>query len=126
ELEDESDMLAAISREFRLARLAQVAAGKPHRAARGHVEPPEDVEQGGLAAAGGAQQDDELAPVDIEVHVTKRVHLDFPGPVGLAEAAHLEHRRLGLARSWIGGHRIEGTTFRSGRAARRNRCSGWP
>src|SRR5690606_15598149 len=66
------------------------------------------------------------APVDIEVHVTKRVHLDFAGPVGLAEAAHLEHRRLGLARSWIGGHRIEGTTFRSGRAARRNRCSGWP
>src|SRR5690606_25846274 len=111
ELEHEADMLATIARELGFARLAQLAAGEAHRAARGHVEPPEDVEQRGLAAAGGAEQHDELAALDVEIHVAQRVHLDFAGHVGLGEAARLEDRSPGIARSGFGGHRFEVTSF---------------
>ena len=61
---------ALLRRELVDARLVQ-----PDRAA-GHVQQPGDaVQRGGLAAAGRAEQGDELAPPDRQRDVAQRVHV---------------------------------------------------
>src|SRR5690606_1553295 len=60
--------------------------------ARGPVEEPEDVEQGGLARPGGADDGDVLAALDDEVDAPQRLHRRVPGE-GPGEAADVDDRR---------------------------------
>ena len=61
-----------------------------HVSARGQVEPAEDVEEGGLAAAGGAEEHDELLGSQLEVHAPQRVHLHLSHVVDLRDPPCLE------------------------------------
>src|SRR5262245_36626990 len=61
ELEDEPDVTPPIARQSRLAPAPQILSLEQHAPARGSVEPPEQVQQGRLADAGGADERDELA-----------------------------------------------------------------
>src|SRR5262249_58890203 len=68
---------------------------EPHDAARGPDQRPDQLEQRGLAAARGADQGDELVPLDGEVDVLQCGHAAGLGRVGLADALDpdLAHRR---------------------------------
>ena len=63
ELEDEADVVAAVLGELLVVGLAQFLPVIADVAGGGAVEPAEDIQQRGLAAARGAEQDDELAGV---------------------------------------------------------------
>jgi hypothetical protein len=84
ELEDEADVLAPVTRE-RVARRRPVERASPRYqltlARRGHVEAAEDVEQRRFAAAGGAEQHDELAVEELEIDAAQRLHRR-PRPCG--------------------------------------------
>ena len=58
-----------------------------------HVEAAEDVEERRFAAAGGAEQDDELAGEQVNIDAAQRLHLDFAHAIDFGEAAGLENRR---------------------------------
>ena len=100
-------MLAPIAGERALAGAAQGVVSKAHLTAGGHIQPTQNVEQRGLAAARGAQQHDELAAHDVQVNIVQRPHLHFPRLVGLAQIARMEHhggtrRRRGRGNKGIG------------------------
>src|SRR5690606_6317277 len=105
ELEDEADVVAPERRQLALGGGTEVVAGVADGAGRGAVEPAEDVEERGLPAAGGAEEDDELAREEVEVDAPERVDLDLAGPVHLRQAARLEHR---LARGVAGAEGVAG------------------
>ena len=92
-------MLAAIAGQRRVVELGELLAAIEHRAAGGHVEPAQNIEQRALAAARRAQQHDELAGVQLQVDAAQRVHVDFAHVIDLGEAAGGKHRlRIAVGR----------------------------
>src|SRR6185369_9643386 len=73
-----------------------VRAGEPVRAAVEAVEEPGDVEEGGLARAGGAHDGDELPPPDVEIEIAEDLVRAQAVPEGLPDAGHLDHSGLQL------------------------------
>ena len=98
ELKHEADVLAAVAGERGVVEFGELLPAVEHRAAGGHVEPAQDIEQRALAAAGRAQQHDELAGVQIEVDAAERVHVDFAHVIDLRQSAGGEND-LGLLSS---------------------------
>ena len=92
ELEDEADVLAPVLGQQPLAGADEIVVAEPCLAAGRRVQAAEDVEQCRLAAARRAEQDDELALTDIEVHGSQRDDVDFPNSVDLRQATRHEHR----------------------------------
>ncbi|OGA48064.1 MAG: hypothetical protein A3F74_14405 [Betaproteobacteria bacterium RIFCSPLOWO2_12_FULL_62_58] len=60
---------------------------KPHLARSRRIEPAENVQERGLAAARRSEQHDELTRTDPEIHAAQRVHLGRAHTVDLGEAA---------------------------------------
>jgi phosphoglycerate dehydrogenase-like enzyme len=79
-------VLAPKARELGLVGAGEVVVLEAQLAGLGDVEPAEDVEQRRLAAARWAEEHDELARADLEVHAAQRVHLGFAHAVDLGEA----------------------------------------
>ena len=88
----------------------QVASGRPghalpvdrHLPSGGDVERAHDVQQRRLAAARRSQHDDELALVDLEVHVVQRDHLErAPAVVPPADALEQDRGRHALAMAGV-------------------------
>jgi len=92
ELEDEPHVLAAVVGQRRIVPRRQVMVAEAHGASRRHVQPAEDVEQGGLAAAGGAEQGDEFAGVEFEIDPPQGVNLGLAGAEHAGDAAGDEDR----------------------------------
>src|SRR5262249_51755262 len=65
-LEDEADGVEAEASELPLAERCRVLPHDAHRAAGGDVDTADEVEKGGLSAAGWAGDGDELAAVNVE------------------------------------------------------------
>ena len=93
ELEHEADVAAPVGGQLGLARPAQVLLAEQHRARSGGIESAQDVEQGRLAAARGAQQDDELAAPDLQVDLAQGLDGEFAAAIGLAQSVDAKHRR---------------------------------
>jgi len=94
---------------------------------RGHVEATEDVEQRRLSAAGGAQQNHELACEQIQINATQRVHVDFAHVIHLRDPPRLEDRfaRLiaGARHGWYGRCASHGAAARESGRAEQNQFS---
>ena len=87
-------MLAPVGGEFGLARLTQGMVKKTHAAAAGHVQSPQNVQQGGFATAGGAPQNDGFAPAYLQIDVAQGVHLHIAAAVDLAQSPRYQHRGI--------------------------------
>jgi len=85
ELEDETDVFAAVAGKRRLVRADKVMIAEPCLSAGGGVEPAKDVEQGGLAAAGRTEQHEEFE--GLQIHRAQCDDRDFAHPVGLGQTA---------------------------------------
>jgi hypothetical protein len=57
-----------------------------------HLKPRDDPEERALAAAGGAEERDELALVDDEIDVAERGKRPLPAPIALAHSVELDQR----------------------------------
>src|SRR5690606_27345238 len=68
----------------------------PHISAARAVEATEDVEQGRLAAARGAEQDYEFTGVQVEIHAAQRMDLDLAHAIDTGEATGSEDSRRGI------------------------------
>src|SRR5690625_32000 len=90
ELKDEADVVASVIRQSRFVGVGEVDVAVHDAAAAGRIEAAEDVEEGGFAAARGAEQHDEFARVEVEIDAPQRVHLDLTHIVDLREVAHLK------------------------------------
>jgi len=99
ELEHEPDVLAPEPRQRLVVGRGEVVVQIQQLPARGRVEAAEDVQQGRLAAARCAEQDDELAGGEIQIHLAQGVHFDLAHLVHLAHAAYAEY---GLASHGLG------------------------
>jgi len=92
-LEHEADATVADLGAARVAEVADVQAGELVDAGVGLVEQPEDVEQGGLARAGRAQDRHPLARADLEVDAVQDGHGHLPAAVGAGQAPGAQDRR---------------------------------
>jgi hypothetical protein len=72
--------------------VGHVAAGQPDPSAAGRVEQPDHVEQGRLAAARGAEDDDERVVGDVQVDADERVDTDLADAVALADVVEVDAR----------------------------------
>ena len=72
ELEDEADVAPPVARQLVLVGVGEVGAAIDDAAGGADVEAAQDVEQRRLAAARGAEQDDQLALEQIEVDAAQR------------------------------------------------------
>ena len=88
--------------------------------ARGRaLEVGDGAQQGGLAAAGGADQGHELAGCDGEVHVHERLHRAVAGDEGEAQAASLDRRRSRVGRGRRAGLSSHVHSVRTGLGSQR-------
>ena len=87
ELEHETDVLAAPVRELAVAEAVDALAFYLDLATAGRVQPPDQVEQGGLAGARGPHQGDEIATRYFQVQTMQHGDLLGAALVGLAEVA---------------------------------------
>ena len=86
-LEDEADVLVAEACEVFLFEAADVGVAVAEGAGVGTVEGAEDLEEGGLAGAGGADDGDHLAPGYLERDVAQ----DLQGAIAFVEVEGLDH-----------------------------------
>ena len=84
-LEDEADLALAHAGAFRVGERGQVVAVEHHAAAIGTREPAQKIEESRLAAAGRADDADELALLHAEGNTAQRLDLNFAHVVGLAQ-----------------------------------------
>src|SRR3989304_2961715 len=101
ELGHEPAVPAPVAGELGLAGAREIALDKAHLAGGRRVQPAEDVEQRRLAASRGAEQHDELAGPDLEVHAAQRVHLGLAHAVDLGQGARREDRSPAPAHSFF-------------------------
>ena len=109
-LEHEAHMFAPITRERRIVGFAQVMVGKPGVAAAGPVQPAQDVEQRGLAAARRPEQHDEFAGQYPQVHILQGDDVLMTGAVALAQVLGHQHGgvfALGQHRRGVGGRGLQ-------------------
>jgi len=86
-LEDEADAGAAEPGAIGVGEAGELDAADGDGAGGGGGEAAEDVEEGGFAGAGRADDGDELAGLDGEVDVAESGDLELAGAVGFAEVA---------------------------------------
>ncbi len=96
ELKDESDVAVAEPRELVRAHAGQLVLPDTNRSRVGAVEPPEQVEQRRLADPGGADDRQDLPPLDPQVELTE--DLDRHGRVAVALGKTVAVRKLIRAR----------------------------
>ena len=87
ELEHEPHVVTPVSREARITSGGQLLVAVLHAATGRHIEAAKDVEQCGLAAPGGPQQNHELAGVERKVHPAQGLDIDLAHAVDLADPA---------------------------------------
>src|SRR5699024_8121296 len=85
----------------------------------GREDPGEDVQQGGLAAAGGAHHRERVGAGDVEVHAVQGAGGGARAAVGLHQAAGAEHGGQ-RSRAGLG----DGLRGREGRVRGRGRAGG--
>src|SRR5581483_5890940 len=91
ELKYETDVIPSVPRQRALVRLREIMIPPDERARRGHVEPPEKVEQRALAGSGGAEQHDQFASMQRQVDALERAHIDLAHPVDLGQRNRLQN-----------------------------------
>jgi hypothetical protein len=96
ELEHEAHVFAPEARELGRGRRGEIVIEVVHLARRGPVQPVKDVEQRRLAAARGAQQDDEFTRQQLQVDVARRMHQGLAHGVDLTHLEHAEDRVMAL------------------------------
>ena len=89
-LEDEADGALAEIVALGVGHVGEVASIDGDAAGGGRGEAAEDVEEGRLAGAGGADDGEELAAGDIHGDAVERIHVDFADGVGLEEVSDLD------------------------------------
>ena len=89
-LEDEADLLVADRGELEAGELRDVLAVQAVGALGRRVEAAEDVHEGGLAGARGADDRDHLALLDLEVDPAERLHGQLARVVGLGDPLHAD------------------------------------
>jgi hypothetical protein len=99
ELENHSDLPAAIENELVLRQTTDLASGDPDLAGGRAVDAPEEVKESRLPTAGRADQGQKLAADDLQVHSVERddrlgARIDFPQPAA----------RDGRSRGCVGRH----------------------
>ena len=90
-LEDDADLLGAQPGQLGLADGGEVHAVQLDAAGGGAVETADHLQQGGLAAARGALDDELVAVLDGEVDATQRLHRLLAPRVALGDASELVH-----------------------------------
>src|SRR5262245_48836662 len=105
-LEDEADVARAPRGQLAGRHVRQLVASDGDTAGRGHVEPAEQIQQGGLAGAARAHERHEVARVDVEVQSLQHVDLLAPAPIGLAEPARSD-QALAVPATVDTDHRIK-------------------
>jgi hypothetical protein len=78
-------VLAPVAREAALVERRQLIVAEPGLPAARRIEAAKDVEERRLAAAGRAEQDDELVWSQREIDAAQRVHLDVAAAVDLGQ-----------------------------------------
>src|SRR5690606_16338298 len=106
-LEDETELLVAQFRAGVVVQAAHVHPVQPVLAAGEFLEQAGDVQEGGLARAGGAGDRDELAFLDVDVKAAQGVRFDHVGAVDLAQVLHAQH---GVFLAAVGGGQLEMAT----------------
>ena len=86
ELEHEADVLAAKTREFGFGRAGQHVVEITHLAAAGRIEPAEDIQQRGFAAARRAEQHHQFTTIEREIDAAQRMHLDLAHAIDLGQS----------------------------------------
>src|SRR3974390_234427 len=90
-LEDEADFLLAHARALGVGERGEVDAVDGDATGVGVSESTQDIEKGGLAATGRADDADELALLDLERYSAQGLHIDLADAVGLADVLCLNH-----------------------------------
>ncbi len=78
ELEDEADFVAADAGELVVGDAAQEGAIDADIAIGGAIEPTDEIEESGFAGAGGTDEGNHFAFIDLQVDRVKRGYLTFP------------------------------------------------
>ncbi|CAM5347687.1 hypothetical protein STANM309S_02002 [Streptomyces tanashiensis] len=117
-LEDEADGLAAHGRQPALGERGQVGAVEQDAARGGAVEAAEHLEEGGLAAARGALDDETVPLGEGEVDPGERVDSLLSAPVLLGDADEFVHGGTPVVRGWV---RAVGYSTRRSASAGRSR-----
>ncbi len=108
-LEDEANAVSTEEGERVFIRAVERPAFVDEISRSRHVEAAENVEQGGFPAAGCAEQADELAGVELDVHAVEGDHVELAGVIDLADTARFEDDARGNRRwSEDGIHRAAG------------------
>lgn len=94
-LKDEAEVAIAGSGEVVVVEGGDVLAAEEVVARSGLIQAAEDVEEGGLAAAGGAHDADIFASIDVEADATQDVGLDIACDVGFPDVGEPDDRRWG-------------------------------
>src|SRR3954467_3058815 len=93
ELVDEAERAVAHRTALRFTQAAECRAVDDDLAARGRIEPTEEVQQRALAGAGRADDRDALAALYREIDAQQHRHLQRSAVVRFGEAAARKHRR---------------------------------
>jgi len=103
ELEHEPDVVAAVHRQLVGIGVGQILAAIGDLARGADVEAAEDVEQRRLAAAGRAEQHDELTLGQRDIDAAERRDLDFAHLVALGQCMALDDRGHGITAGDLAG-----------------------
>ena len=90
ELKHETDMIASIGGKGRVVELSQLFLLEENMPLAGRVETANDVQQGGLFAAGGAQHDNDFAAIEREIDAIQCPDRHFARMVDLRDAPGFE------------------------------------
>lgn len=93
ELKNEPDVFASVRSELRVAGAAEILVLVVDIPGGGHIETADDVQEGGLAAAGCPKQDQELSPAKFEIDSPESLHLHLSHLVELAQILRSKHCR---------------------------------
>ena len=95
ELVNEAEVAVAQRAEGFLAHLREVAAEQGDAAGGGFVEAAEDVQQGGFAAAGRADDADALARADAQIEAVEHAYVEHAVVVAFADGLAVQHGLAG-------------------------------
>ena len=91
-LEHKPHVLPPESRQPVVVQRAQIVIHKADRTAAGNIQPAQNIQQRGLAAAGRPQQNHKFSGKQIQRNPAQRLHLDLAHLVHLRQVPRGEHR----------------------------------